>query len=298
LEGSDVELTTLYIVPESPLPSPLPEHDIAIVVVPDDDKTQKVLDEIEHLSAAWPRKMLNPPQHIRSLDRDRLYRLLKSVPGLAIPMTARLSRDDLAALDDANLSQWLADGTFPLIVRPTGSHAGRGLAKLDTSSEIADYLAGRTEGDFFISRYVDYASPDGLFRKYRIVCVDGVPYACHMAVADEWKVWYLNANMRLDESKRAEEAHFMATFDQEFAGRHAGALSETMRRVGLDYFQIDCAETKDGNLLVFEADNTAIVHNMDPQAIFPYKPPQMNKVFDAFVTMLYDHAGKSRARAA
>ena len=298
LEDTDVELTTLYVVPGLPLPNPLPEHDLAIVIAPDDDKTQGVLDEIERLAPTWPRKILNSPERIRVLDRDRLYQLLNTVPGLEIPMTARLSREDLAALDGTTLSRWLEDGSFPLIVRPTGSHAGRGLAKLDTEEEIADYLVERPEPEFFISRYVDYASADGQYRKYRLVCIDGVAYACHMAIADEWKVWYLNANMICDGSKRAEEAHFMANFEREFAVRHAGALGEAMNRIGLDYFQIDCAETKDGKLLVFEADNTAIVHNMDPPGVFPYKPAQMHKVFDAFTAMLYDRAAKSRARAA
>ena len=165
LEDTDVELTTLYVVPGLPLPSPLPDHDLAIVIAPDDDKTQAVLDEIERLAPAWPRKMLNRPERIRVLDRDRLYRLLNTVPGLEIPMTERLSREDLSALDEAKLLHWLDDGCFPLIVRPIGSHAGRGLAKLDTAAEIADYLVERPEAEFFISRFVDYASADGQFRK-------------------------------------------------------------------------------------------------------------------------------------
>ena len=57
-------------------------------------------------------------------------------------------------------------------------------------------------------------------------------------------------------------------------------------RVGLDYFTVDCAETEDGELLIFEADNTAVVHNMDLPDVFPYKPPQMRKIFDAFAAML------------
>ena len=71
-----------------------------------------------------------------------------------------------------------------------------------------------------------------------------------------------------------------------------------IERIGLDYFAIDCAQTRDGKLLVFEADNASIVHNMDPADIFPYKGPQMRKVFDAFVAMLYKHAGAAEARAA
>jgi hypothetical protein len=90
----------------------------------------------------------------------------------------------------------------------------------------------------------------------------------------------------------------MRTFEIGFGRRHQSALGAMADRIGLDYFTIDCAETKDGSLLIFEADNTAVVHNMDSPELFPYKPPQMRKVFDAFVTMLERHAGQVAERAA
>jgi hypothetical protein len=49
-------------------------------------------------------------------------------------------------------------------------------------------------------------------------------------------------------------------------------------------------------LLIFEADNTAVVHDMDPPDIFPYKLPQMRKVFDAFAAMLDHRARQQQAR--
>ena len=69
-------------------------------------------------------------------------------------------------------------------------------------------------------------------------------------------------------------------------------------RIGLDYFTVDCAENKEGALLIFEADNTAVVHNMDSPDLFPYKPPQMRKIFDAFAAMLDRRAAQQRERAA
>ncbi len=125
-----------------------------------------------------------------------------------------------------------------------------------------------------------------MFRKYRIVFIDGKAYACHLAIADQWKLWYLNADMADDAQKRAEEALFMETFEQDFAQRHAIALRELSHRIGLDYFAIDCAETKQGKLLIFEADIAMIVHNMDPTEVYPYKGPQMRKVFAAFAEMI------------
>ena len=55
---------------------------------------------------------------------------------------------------------------------------------------------------------------------------------------------------------------------------------------------------RDGSLLIFEADNTAVVHNMDPPTVFPYKPPQMRKIFEAFAAMLERRAAMGRERAA
>ena len=60
--------------------------------------------------------------------------------------------------------------------------------------------------------------------------------------------------------------------------------------IGLDYFSIDCAEAKDGRLLVFEADTAAIIHSMDPPDLYPYKRPAMQSCYDAFAAMLRDRA--------
>ena len=54
-------------------------------------------------------------------------------------------------------------------------------------------------------------------------------------------------------------------------------------------------ETRDGKLLVFESGTNMVVHCMDPQELFPYKRPQMEKVFDAFETMLKQKIERNRA---
>ncbi len=300
LEGSGFELTTLYVMPGFDLPAPLPDHDVAIVIASDSEDCRDALQKIDQVAARWPRPLLNAPHLVRHLDRDKLYRLLDGMTGLEIPETAAVSRTQLSDISRSALAlcDVAADLAFPVIVRPRGSHAGAGLAKLDDRAALARYLADRQEQDFFISRFVDYSGADGLFRKYRIVFVDGRPYPCHMAIADRWDIWYLNAAMSQSASKRLEEETFMRSFDIGFARRHATALSGIAERVGLDYFIVDCAETKNGSLLVFEADNTAIVHDMDPPDIFPYKAPQMRRVFDAFAAMLDRRARHRRERAA
>ena len=123
-------------------------------------------------------------------------------------------------------------------------------------------------------------------RKYRIALVDGAPFLCHMAISSHWMVHYLNAGMTEDAGKRAEEARAMADFEADFAKRHATGFAALRERIGLEYFAIDCAESRDGNLLVFEADTAMIIHSMDPPEMFPYKAAQMEKAYAAFQTML------------
>jgi hypothetical protein len=300
LEESGIELKTLYVIPGIALPLPLPDHDVAIVIASDSDECREALRIIDKMAPRWPRPMLNAPRRVCHLDRDKLHRLLQGVVGLDIPATLGARSAQLADVARGKLSpaDIAAELAFPLIVRPRGSHAGVGLAKLDDRAAIDSYLAERTEQEFFVSRFVNYANEDGLFRKYRVVFVAGKPYACHMAIADRWDIWYLNAGMSDSAPKRLEEETFMRIFDFGFARRHAAALAGMAERIGLDYFTIDCAENKFGDLLIFEADNTAVVHNMDSPELFPYKPPQMRKIFEAFAAMLVDRARQGRERAA
>jgi len=300
LEHSGIELLTLYVVAGVELPMPLPEHDVAIVVASDSEECRDALRKIERAAPRWPRPLLNPPQLVGNLDRDKLHRLLGGIEGLDMPATTSVTRAQLSDLasPDTPVAGIATDLPFPMIVRPRGSHAGAGLARIGDRAKIGGYLAQRPEPEFFVSRFVDYAGDDGLFRKYRIVVVDGRPYACHMAIADRWDIWYLNAGMVFSESKRLEEANFMRTFDHGFAARHHRALAAVAERIGLDYFTLDCAENKRGDLLIFEADNTAVVHNMDWPDLFPYKPPQMRTIFEAFAAMLYRRARHGRERAA
>jgi hypothetical protein len=299
LENSGIELQTLYVVAGVDLPTPLPEHDVAIVIASDSEECLDALRKIDGLAPRWPRPLLNLPRLVRNLDRDKLHRLLRGVSGLEIPATLSVTREQLVAISQsqADVSSIADELKFPVIVRPRGTHAGVGLSRIDDAAALIRYLAERDEQEFFAARFVDYSSQDGLFRKYRIAFIGGKPYACHMAIAERWDIWYLNAGMAFSVEKRLEEERFMRDFDHDFARRHKNALAATAKRVGLDYFTIDCAENNNGELLIFEADNTAVVHNMDSPEVFPYKPPQMRKIFDAFVAMLY-RARPDREQAA
>lgn len=278
--GSDVELFTLYLRDGDRLPAHLPSHDALMVIMPDDARCARLLSHLDIALAHWPKPVINRPAAISRLDRDRLCNVLRGAPGVCVPSTLRLPRSEAA-------SAWDRFGAVPLVIRPAGSHAGKGLALIRSSAELVDYIAQCTEGDIFVSPFVDYRSTDGLFRKYRVVLIDGRPYPVHMAIGPTWSLWYLNADMENSSARRAEEMAFMDGFDAGFATRHRATFDAVAHRIGCDYVGLDCAETADGQLLIFEADNTLIVHDMDPPHLFPYKPPHMQRLFAAFQDMLF-----------
>ncbi len=298
LEASDVSLDMVYVSAEFPLPESLPEHDLLFVAINECDEVQALLKQLQELLKDWPRPVINAPDQIALLARDVTCSLLASAPGMVMPVSARVDKQVLRRVGSEALAidAVFEGGAFPIIVRPVGSHAGQGLAKLDDPSAIADYLQARPEDEFYVAPFIDYRGPDGLFRKYRVVLIDGKPFASHMAISERWMVHYLNAGMAHNADKRAEEARFMADFDQDFTRRHREAFRAISARIKLDYLVIDCAETAQGELLVFEIDSGAVVHAMDSVELFPYKQAQMNKVFAAFREMLVKAVERGSSR--
>ena len=288
MEQMDVELNMFYVSPQLPVPPALPDHDVLFVSIGESEQNLPLLKTVESAIKSWPRPLLNRPERIALLARDSVYALLNSAPGVDIPETIRVSRQTLEqiARNELSVTSVLSDGDFPLIIRPIDSHAGNDLARLDNPPAVARYLSTLSEETFYISRFVDYSDEDGQFRKYRIVLIEGRPYVCHMGISSDWMIHYLNAGMIESAEKRAEEERFMADFDQDFAIRHQDAFQAINQRMGLDYIGIDCAETAEGRLLIFEVDGSMVIHAIDPVDIFPYKQPQMKKVFDAFRQML------------
>jgi glutathione synthase/RimK-type ligase-like ATP-grasp enzyme len=274
VDRSPVRLDLLFVTPDQDLPEEIPDHDVLIVAIGESAQDEAVLARLERLLADWPRPVLNRPERIGRCARDIVCELLMHAPGLRIPPTRRMARGQRHS------------PRFPATIRPVDTHAGKGLEKIETQAELEAYLDAHLEAAYYLSDFIDYRSRDGLFRKYRIALIDGCPYVCHVALSDHWMVHYRSAGMQHSGEKRLEEAALMEAFERDFALRHATALRAIADALGLEYVVIDCAEDRDGQLLLFEADTRGWIHASDPIELFPYKPRIMQKAFDAFVAML------------
>ncbi|MDB5671939.1 MAG: hypothetical protein JWO25_2898 [Alphaproteobacteria bacterium] len=279
LENSNVTLLTAYLDAdaEDPTDFGFPDHDIAILAIGESPANAALLRRLAEPCARWPRPMINSQAlNIASMTRDIVAARFAGDSAILAPETRLMRRADIAA-DSLR---------FPITIRPTGTQAGAGLEKAEDEGALEDYLSRHSDPEFYVADFIDYSGRDGLFRKQRIVFIDRVPYLSHLAISESWIVHYMSAGMAGNGLRRIEEAEFMHAFDRGFAARHARAFRTLCDRIGLDYFGIDCGETRDGRLLLFEVDVAMIVHSMEDGPQFAYKKPHMDKLFDAFADLL------------
>ncbi|MDQ6995501.1 MAG: hypothetical protein Q9M18_07895 [Mariprofundaceae bacterium] len=282
LIGSEsIQMDIHYMALGDELPNDISDYDGLLIAVGESDRNKPLLQQLKQQLQHCPIPIINQASYIMKTTREGAAEAFKDCPNLIMPMAKRISRDDVQSMSQGD------DTVFPIIIRPVESHAGHGLVKLDSSQAIPAYLAEQAQEPlFYISPYVDYSSEDGLFRKYRVVLIQGRPFLAHLAISSNWLVHYLNADMLGNTQKCMEESEAMQHFDDSFGKKHALAFQAMYEALPLDYLIIDCAESHDGQLLIFEVDTSAIVHDMDPVDIFPYKQPQMRKIFKAFQAMM------------
>ncbi|MDB5373135.1 MAG: hypothetical protein JWP04_1777 [Belnapia sp.] len=284
LDAVDIELHTLWLtdveaVLRDPIAwcGPLPDFDCIFITIAEDVRHRRLLEAADLLAAALGGPVINRGSRIAALSRLGVAELLQGLPDAVVPAQRLLAR---AALDDAAALAW------PSIIRPEESHAGRGLARLADPAALRSYLAGNATTHYYLAPFIDYRSADGYWRKYRIIFVDGRPFPYHMAIHDDWTIWYYNSRMDLDPWKRREEAAFLADLAAVFPAPALRALEAIGARSGLDYVGLDCGLMPDGRLLVFEVETGMIVHGWDRPSLYPYKRASVQAIITAVEAML------------
>lgn len=283
VENSDIELTQFFVTQDlftvaGNLNEDLPEHDVLFVAIAESEDNLPLLKQLEPILKNWAKPVLNKPEKITQMSRDAACQLLANIDEISMPETLRYSFENLNS----------ASFDYPIIIRPIDSHAGHDLDKIESENALKNYLAQQNYNEFFVAKFIDYRNADGLFRKYRVMLIAGQPFLAHLAISQNWMIHYLNAGMADDAQKREEEARVMNCFNETFAKKHAAAFQKIYQRSGLDYVGLDCSETPDGKLLIFEIDSCMIVHAIDPIDLFPYKPAHMANLFAAFQQLLHD----------
>jgi tetratricopeptide (TPR) repeat protein len=255
----------------------LPAYDVVFNAIADADAGAPDLDAASHLVPYLRHELLNKVDQVRRTRRHLAADLFAGIDGLILPNAELVS---YSALEKQG---------GPLgrrLVRPAGAHGGDALELIETQEQLAIYLQRYKSPGYFVTDFIDFASADGLFRKYRFIFIDRIAYPYHLAIMDHWKVHYHRASMDLSASKKREEELFLTDYTKVFTGIAAGALQAVGQAMDLDYAGIDCALMPDGRVLLFEANPAMLVHLMDSPIDFPYKHRAVPKIRNAMSDML------------
>jgi Flp pilus assembly protein TadD len=253
----------------------LPDFDVVFNAIGEADLLPDIRPPVVRILQAG--QILNHPANIALTGRVALPRRLAGIDGVVVPSVVRYD----GARSDVVRSLARSGITFPVLLRPLGAHGGEGVRRIDDAAA----MQGVPDDAYYLTKFVDFASTDGWYRKYRMIFVEGLPYPYHLAISPHWLVHYWRSGMEDDATRRKEEQRFLADPEAALGAPAMAALHAIGQCLGLDYGGADFSLLPDGRVLVFEANATMLVHP-EADARFAYRNPAVAAIRAAFGTML------------
>lgn len=215
--------------------------------IADPDICSQGLAMAEKLTNQAARPCFNHATAVRRTSRDGVARLLTGINRLTVPKTIRVEPTSPAAVRDAARN---AELRYPILVRLVGSHGGEDRVKIDRPESMDEIGQLKHEGrPLFLTEFYDFVSPDGHYRKFRVVIVGDEIFLRQCVVGSDWS---LHGRDRV-EGAEEEEAALFESFQSEWVPSLKPIFAEMTRRLDLDYFGVDCHIDSNRNVLLFEA---------------------------------------------
>ncbi|MDQ2928867.1 MAG: tetratricopeptide repeat protein [Pseudomonadota bacterium] len=267
----------------------VPPFDIVFNGMGDPDMAAAAVLPASRFIAGCNQPVLNRPEAVARTSREKIPALFEGIEGLIVPAVWRLAADD----------PWLAGiaDLLPVLVRPVETHGGTGLQRAASVGDL-ERIESQRVGPCYVSRFCDFRSADGWYRKYRVIFIDREPFPYHLAISPHWLVHYATAGMEGHAWKLEEERRFLESPEQVLGAAGLAAITAIGSRMNLDYAGVDFSILADGRILVFEANPVMPVHPEDADGVLAFKIPHVQRIFDAFETLLCRVSGKGPSRHA
>lgn len=275
--------------------NPLPHHRLIVNGIGDVDVSREALLAVESILAHSSAPVLNRPVAVLATSRCENSSRLRSLPGVVSPATRSLSYSLLAGPQGA--PALIEHGfTFPILLRAPGFHMGEHFVDVPSPEALSAAVAGLPgaglpDAQLLAIQYLDARGADGLFRKYRVMMIDGQLYPLHLAISPHWKIHYFSADMKDKPDHRGEEAEFLANMGCFLGPNAMGALVRLQAALGLDYGGVDFGLSREGDVLLFEANANMVVPQPDKREIWDYRRPAVDRICAAVRKMLLTNAG-------
>jgi glutathione synthase/RimK-type ligase-like ATP-grasp enzyme len=229
--------------------------------------------------------VINDPVAVTKTGRIGNAERLAGIEGARTARTMAISRESLAGANGAQALE--AHGfCFPLLLRSPGYHTGRNFVRVDHASDLPAAAAQLPGEELLAIEYLDARGADGKARKFRVMMIDGVLHPLHLAISEKWKVHYFTSDMADRPDHRAEEAKFLEDMPTVLGPKAMRALRAIQSALGLDYAGIDFGLSREGDLLLFEANATMVIAKPNDDARWAYRRGAIDSVLDAVIAML------------
>jgi len=276
LDDRTFEVTVLYAeYYKSNLP--LPSHALIFNAIGDADLCAGALAAAQQVVTRSKAAVINPPAQVRRTGRAANAARFSAIPGMRAPRILALQRGEISGAKALS---------FPLLLRSQGFHTGQHFVRVEIPEGLEAAAAGLPGETLLAIEYLDARGPDGLARKYRVMCIAGALYPMHLAISADWKVHYFTADMAVNAAYREEERCFLVDMPAVLGSQAVTALLRVAESLGLDYCGIDFALDDAGSVLLFEANATMVIIPPSPEPMWDYRRAPVERALDAAKDLL------------
>jgi hypothetical protein len=230
--------------------------DVLVNLVSEPLACTRALSRLQTIIQKHRLRVVNSVVAVRRSSRVALPKVLANIPRVHVPHTTRFLGDvrNLKAHVESNGHR------FPVLIRPAGTHGSAGLLKFDSLDAITG-VECPTSG-LLVTDFVDFRSGDGLYRKYRMICVGGQVFRRHLIAGQGWNV---TGSARVGMASRPD----LVTAEKQFMSVLPGPLdrriAQLFKVVGLDFGVIDFTLSDTGEIIVFELNSTFQISGSIPR---------------------------------
>lgn len=223
------------------------------------------LKQVEAAAEVRGIPVVNRPDALSNAIKSRTAELLTAA-GLRTPRMLRITDAVSFRRDRGGLA-------YPLLVREDLAHGGTihfVASDVDLSRVPIESMRQPIAAEF-----IDTREADGLYRKYRYVVVGNTGAVRHAILTDHWEA-RSEARVYTD-ATRAEELEYLDCLDGSV--RDADAFQRAARALDLDVVSFDYGYTREGELIIWEANPSAVFGSNVPPPKLTYQGPAIERLY-------------------
>ena len=266
---------------------PLPDHQLVFNAIGDADLCRDALEKSVHLLKKSQAPVINFPEAVLQTGRVANAVRLAALPGVISPRMSLVVKTDFYAGKEILAQR-------PILLRSPGFHGGNYFVRVESENELQSAFKELPGDSLLAIEFLDSRSEYALFRKYRVMFINGALYPIHLAISARWNVHYFSSDMEENEQYRNEEAFFLNDFRACLGNAAISALKRISLTLDLDYCGIDFGIDVNGNILLYEANPTMIINPPTHEKHWDYKRAAIANALAATNRMFVERANRNR----